>query len=88
MLTLSGVVADVCERVQADGLLIRSGLRAFLGELRGRLSAPLDSRRIGTHLSNADLIRLWAAVPWIPTRFWLDTWRDALRGRAVIPPHS
>jgi hypothetical protein len=81
MLTLSGVLADVSEHVRADQLLIRTGVGQFLKELRIRLDAPLGSRALGTHLSTSDLIRVWTAVPFISTRFFLDSWRDLLRER-------
>jgi ubiquinone biosynthesis protein len=78
LLTLTGVVADVCEEGSVDDVLVRSGAAQFGRELRRRPVAALDSRAFGTHVSNADLVKLWASLPWMPTRYWLETWRDLL----------
>ncbi len=84
LLTLTGVVSDVFESGSVDAVLVRSGAAQFGRELRRRPVATLDSRAFGTHVSNADLIKLWVSVPWTPTRYWLETWRDLLE-RAPSP---
>jgi ubiquinone biosynthesis protein len=78
LLTLTGVVADVCREGSVDDVLVRSGAAQFGRELRRRPGATLDSRAFGTHVSNADLIKLWASVPWMPTRYFLETWLELL----------
>jgi ubiquinone biosynthesis protein len=78
LLTLTGVVADVCREGSVDDVLVRSGAVQFGRELRKRPGATLDSRAFGTHVSNADLIKLWASVPWMPTRYFLETWLEML----------
>jgi len=40
--------------------------------------APAGSRDFGSHVSNVDLLRVVSAVPLLPTRYWLETWRDLL----------
>jgi len=78
LLTLTGVVADVCREGSVDDVLVRSGAAQFGRELRKRPGATLDSRAFGTHVSNADLIKLWASVPWMPTRYFLESWLEML----------
>jgi len=79
LLTLTGVVADVCKEGSVDDVLMKSGALQFGRELPKRPVSGLDSRaRFGTHISNADLIKLWASVPWMPTRYLLDTWLEML----------
>jgi ubiquinone biosynthesis protein len=79
LLTLTGVVADVCKEGSVDDVLMKSGALQFGRELTKRPITGLDSReRFGTHVSNADLILLWASVPWMPTRYFLDTWLEML----------
>jgi len=78
LLTLSGVVRDISEQSSIDDVLIRSGLKQFSGEFAGRALAPAGSRDFGSHVSNVDLLRVVSAVPLVPTRYWLETWRDLL----------
>jgi ubiquinone biosynthesis protein len=88
LLTLTGVVADVCREGSVDDVLVRSGAAEFGRELRRRPGATLDSRAFGTHVSNADLIKLWASVPWMPTRYVLDTWLELLAPAAAAAKAS
>ena len=81
LLTLQGVARDVSGEVTVDTVLVRSGLTTFAGELGERAKAPVSSREFGTHLSNFDLLTTWAALPWVPTRFWLGAWRDLLASK-------
>ena len=78
LLTLQGVAQDVSGDVSVDHVLVRTGLTTFAGELGERGTAPVYSRDFGTHVSNLDLVTTWAALPWVPTRFWLGAWRDLL----------
>lgn len=81
LLTLQGVARDVSGDVTVDNVLVRSGLTTFAGELGERAKAPVSSREFGTHVSNFDLLTTWAALPWVPTRFWLGAWRDLLASK-------
>ncbi|GAC1306764.1 MAG: hypothetical protein NVS2B3_03850 [Vulcanimicrobiaceae bacterium] len=78
LLTLQGVATDVSSDVTIDSVLVRTGLATFARELGRRASAPVTSRDFGTHVSTLDLLATWASLPWVPTRFWLDAWRDLL----------
>lgn len=78
LLTLQGVARDVSGDVSVDRVLVRTGINTFAGELGERPTAPLTSRDFGSHVSNLDLASAWAALPWVPTRFWLGAWRDLL----------
>jgi ubiquinone biosynthesis protein len=80
LLTMSEVVGDVSGRPSVVGVLTKAGAAQFLRELVKRPLAPLTSRNFGTHLSNTDLVGTWAALFFVPSRFWIETWRDVLRG--------
>jgi ubiquinone biosynthesis protein len=81
LLTMTEVAGDVSGRASVVAVLTKAGAAQFFRELLRRPLSPLGSRDFGSHLSNADLIRTWAALFFIPTRFWIGTWRDALRIR-------
>jgi ubiquinone biosynthesis protein len=85
LLSMSGVVADVSGRPSLDQVLTKTAAVQFLRELKGRPRASLDSRDFGSHLSNEDLICTWAALFFVPSRYWLGTWRDALDVWAKAP---
>lgn len=78
LLTLSGVVDDISAEVSIDSVLIRSALIQCCREWATRGMAPFESREFGTHLSNADWLRLWANLPVTAIRYWIEGWRDAL----------
>ncbi|GAC1397276.1 MAG: AarF/ABC1/UbiB kinase family protein [Vulcanimicrobiaceae bacterium] len=77
LLTLEGVAADVSSEVSVDDVLVRTGIATFARELPVRTLVPF-ARQLPSHVSNADLVRVWAALPWLPARFWVGTWRDVL----------
>lgn len=81
LLTLSGVINDVCSDCSIDQVLLNSGLRQFLYELPNRGLTFDDAHTFGTHISNADLLSLWACLPISTTRLWLANWHDMLRRR-------
>jgi ubiquinone biosynthesis protein len=85
LLTLTGVVDDVSDEVSVDRVLIETGVKEFVVELRARLAADDRSRAFGSHVSNTDLVQLFTSVTWIPARFWLDTLRDLSLGKPAIP---
>jgi ubiquinone biosynthesis protein len=78
LLTLSGVVSDVSGRPSLDQVLTKTGAAQFFRELAGRPLARIDSRDFGSHLSNEDLICTWAALFFVPSRYWIASWRDVL----------
>ncbi|MFY9779111.1 MAG: AarF/ABC1/UbiB kinase family protein [Candidatus Baltobacteraceae bacterium] len=78
LLSMSGVVADVSGRPSLDQVLTKTAAVQFFRELGRRPRAQLDSRDFGSHLSNEDLICTWAALFFIPSRYWIGTLRDAL----------
>ncbi len=68
--TLSGVLGDLAGEHRPDKALILSGLEHFAAELPGRYTAPFGSRAFDTHLSNADLIKLWVTCGLVATKYW------------------
>jgi ubiquinone biosynthesis protein len=68
--TVAGVTADVSEAVGLDGAVAARFLTQFGLETAPRLWASPWSRAFGTHVSNADLVRLVYSVPFTPLRYW------------------
>ncbi|MFT4103501.1 MAG: AarF/UbiB family protein [Burkholderiaceae bacterium] len=68
--TLSGVIRDLAGEHRPDKALILTGLEHFAAELPSRYTAPFGSRAFDTHLSNADLLRLWATFGLVAARYW------------------
>jgi ubiquinone biosynthesis protein len=81
LLTMTEVAGDVSGRASVVAVLTMAGAAQFFRELLRRPFSPIGSRDFGSHLSNVDLVRTWAALFFIPTRFWIGTWRDVLRLR-------
>jgi ubiquinone biosynthesis protein len=78
LLSVTGVLEDVCEGCTLDSLLLDAGARAFSRELPGRILAPAHSRAFGMHVSNADLLSVWAAWPLTTMQYWSGVWQDFL----------
>lgn len=71
LLTLSGVVADVSPQTTVDSVLVPEGAARFIQGLFWRSCTWADSRgRVGAHLSNADILGLWAELPATALRYW------------------
>ena len=81
-LTLSGVAGDLAGDHAADPVLAGEGLKRFLAEFPKRMVTPFRSRDFATHLSNADLMRLWISFYALPARFWLGVGKDMGRWTA------
>ena len=82
LLSLTNVIGELGPGGTVDRVLAGAGIARFLETLPGRTLTTDMRAGFGTHISNADLLRLWSDLPWAPARFWLDTWRDALRNAA------
>jgi hypothetical protein len=78
LLSVGGVLQDVCGECTLDGMLLDAGARAFCHELAGRFLTPADSRALQTHVSTADLCWLWASWPMTAARFWAGLWQDTI----------
>ena len=83
LLTLTGVIGDVSAQPALDETLIRAGVIQCLREWPVRSFVTFDSREFGSHLSNADWLRLWAALPTALTRYSLGAYAEALAGLAT-----
>ena len=79
LLSLTNVIAELAHGGTIDRVLATSGAVRFLETLPDRTLSTDTGAGFGTHLSNADLLRVWLDLPWVPTRFWLDTWRAGMR---------
>jgi len=73
ILTLEGVVADICADCRIGKVLPMSAAHQFLHEILNRsvCCSPL-SRSFGTHVSNFDLLSLYWSLPMGVGRRWLD----------------
>jgi ubiquinone biosynthesis protein len=76
--SLSGVVNDVAAGASVDAVLLGAGIERLWSEWPLRSLAPFDSGTFHTHVSNADLIGLWAASPLIAARYWIGALGDGL----------
>jgi len=81
LLTMSEVAGDVSGQASVVAVLTKAGAAQFFRELLRRPLSPIGSRDFGSHLSNADLMWTWVALFFIPSRFWIGTWRDVLHLR-------
>lgn len=70
LLTLEGVLADVCAEDLLESMLLWSGGWQLLGEWGLRAWAPPGSRAFGSHLSTLDLLSLCWVTPAIGRRYW------------------
>jgi ubiquinone biosynthesis protein len=83
MLTLEGVIGDVCGDASVgigilDAFLLVSFTRHFIEEWPERVFQPPLVRRVTTQISNADLFELAWGVPAIFTRYWALEWAHIL----------
>jgi ubiquinone biosynthesis protein len=72
LLSLEGVLADVCSDLRIDDLLPWIFLRKLAGEWPRRLITSPLSRKFGTRLSSHDLACLLVQLPWTPARACLE----------------
>jgi len=78
--SLAGVIDDLVERHSPDTQLLGLGFMRFLEELPLRLSAPPESARFSSHISNADILRICASGWLVSMRYWMRFWRIELTG--------
>jgi ubiquinone biosynthesis protein len=78
LLTLSSIISEVSDSVLLDRVFAGTAALQLFAELPWRALVPLDSRTFGSHLSTADLMRAWATLPAVPSRYWIETWRDMI----------
>nr|VFK10233.1 MAG: ubiquinone biosynthesis protein [Candidatus Kentron sp. LPFa]VFK28466.1 MAG: ubiquinone biosynthesis protein [Candidatus Kentron sp. LPFa] len=72
VLTLEGVVADICANCHIGKVLPISAIHEFLHELLDRSTCSPLSRSFGTHVSNLDLLGLYWSLPMGIGRRWFD----------------
>lgn len=80
LLAITGTLMDVSEEKVVDTVLVRTGVARLAREFFSRGLLPFDSRALGTHLSNEDLLGLWINWPVTAIRFWLGICQDLLAG--------
>lgn len=83
LLTVEGVVADVCEDTTLDALLVSKGLETLWSEWPRRVLSWPGSRDFATHVSNSELMGLFAAAPLAMGAAWLHAWHDWFRPAAT-----
>jgi len=82
LLTLEGVVHNVCPDVSVDGVLVAAVLESFSLEWPSRALAAPGSRDFATHLSNAELMQFYSMTPLAFMQAWASNW-SAWAGRAT-----
>jgi hypothetical protein len=88
LLTLEGVLADVCGDERAgirilDSVLLANFVRHFVEEWPQRLHQPPQFRDFATQLSSEDLASLYWTSPAMLTRYWSSMWRDILKHLSI-----
>lgn len=83
LLTLQGVISDVCEESSLDAILISKGLAEFWAELPRRALSWPQSRDFATHVSTEQLAHMMSAAPMAAGQYWMRAWSDCLR--AFVP---
>lgn len=71
--TLSDVIHDLVGTHRPDKALILTGLERFISEWPRRYVSSWGSRAFDTHVSNADLMMLWATGGWVAMKYWRDS---------------
>nr|VFJ55373.1 MAG: ubiquinone biosynthesis protein [Candidatus Kentron sp. DK] len=88
ILTLEGVVADICSDYRFDKTLFMSATHQFRQELLARtLSSPI-SRDFGTHVSNLDLLNLYLSLPMGLGRRCVDFLGDNIKNKLSLMQKS
>jgi ubiquinone biosynthesis protein len=82
--SLTGVVADVSEDCHLDSVLASFFLKQFEQELPYRMIAPPFSRDFNTHLSNADLVKLWMSAPLTASISWFRLQRETMFAGSTV----
>jgi len=81
ILTLEGVVADICKDCQMDKVIFTAAAHQFLRELLNRSICSPISRSFGTHLSNIDLLNLYWSLPVGAGKRWFDLIGQTIKNR-------
>ena len=84
LLTLEGVLRDLCPELPVDVALLAAVGRQLVRDAPRRLFAWPGRRDFGTHLSNLELLGLMTA----PTRTTIRFWRQTLRDLQSLPEPS
>lgn len=84
LLTLEGVLRDLCPELPVDIALLAAVGRQVVRDAPRRLFAWPGRRDFGTHLSNLELLALLTA----PTRTTVRFWRETLRDLRTLPEPS
>ena len=84
LLTLEGVLRDLCPELPVDVALLAAVGRQLVRDAPRRLFAWPGRRDFGTHLSNLELLALVTA----PTRTTIRFWRQTLQDLQSLPEPS
>jgi len=76
LLTLDGVLLDVCEDHRTDWVLAAAACKQLQREWPARWLSPWTSRAFDTHVSTADLIGLAWTTPQTLMQLWARSWSD------------
>ena len=79
LLTLNGVIADVCDESSLDAILLSKGLSKFWSEFPRRAFSWPQSRDFATHVSTSQLARMMTAAPLAAGQHWMRAWTQCIR---------
>lgn len=79
LLTLNGVIADVCDESSLDAILLSKGFSQFWAELPRRALSWPQSRDFTTHVSTSQLARMMTAAPLAAGQYWMRAWTQCIR---------
>lgn len=76
LMSLIDVVADISEVVSTNDIMLNSVVHQLMGEIALRPFVTNCSRTFASHLSNTDIMGLWASWPMTVARFWMEQWKS------------
>lgn len=82
LFALLALVEDVAPNASTDSVVVGAGLARLADEWPTRTFANPFTRNWGTHVSTAELMRLFSDMPLSATRFWFGCWSDMLKKTA------
>ncbi|OQZ05876.1 MAG: hypothetical protein B6D36_07890 [Planctomycetes bacterium UTPLA1] len=79
LITLQGVVSDVCEDSSLDAIVMSKGMAEFWAELPRRACTWPLSTDFTTHVSSSQIANMMATAPFAVGQVWMRAWTDCLR---------
>lgn len=78
LFSLLALVEEVAPEANSDTVVVGAGLSRLAAEWPSRTFANPFSRNWGTHVSTAEVLKIFTTMPLTATRFWFGCWSDML----------